>query len=31
MSTEIGLAEVIDTAPRILDGQVRGRLVVKIG
>jgi acrylyl-CoA reductase (NADPH) len=31
MSTEIGLGEVIDRAPRILDGQVRGRLVVKIG
>jgi acrylyl-CoA reductase (NADPH) len=31
MGTEIGLAEVVDRAPRILDGQVRGRLVVKIG
>jgi acrylyl-CoA reductase (NADPH) len=27
---EIGLAEVIEQAPRILSGQVRGRLVVKI-
>jgi acrylyl-CoA reductase (NADPH) len=31
MTAEIGLAEVIATAPRILDGQVRGRIVVKIG
>jgi acrylyl-CoA reductase (NADPH) len=30
MTTEIGLSEVIGMAPRILDGQVRGRIVVKI-
>jgi acrylyl-CoA reductase (NADPH) len=28
---EIGLSGVIEAGPRILDGQVRGRLVVKIG
>jgi len=28
MTTEIGLSEVIDFAPRFLDGQVRGRTVV---
>jgi acrylyl-CoA reductase (NADPH) len=31
MTSEIGLAQVIDVAPRILEGQVRGRIVVKIG
>jgi len=31
ITAEIGLSEVITTAPRILDGQVRGRIVVKIG
>jgi acrylyl-CoA reductase (NADPH) len=31
MTSEIGLSEVIETAPRILAGQVRGRIVVKIG
>ncbi|HWP25722.1 MAG TPA: MDR family oxidoreductase [Xanthobacteraceae bacterium] len=30
MTTEIGLSEVIPMAPRILEGQVRGRIVVKI-
>ncbi|MBN8981337.1 MAG: oxidoreductase [Rhizobiales bacterium] len=31
MTTEIGLADVLDVAPKILAGQVRGRTVVKIG
>jgi acrylyl-CoA reductase (NADPH) len=31
MTADIGLADVIETAPRILAGQVRGRIVVKIG
>ena len=31
MTAEIGLADVIATAPRILAGEVRGRIVVKIG
>jgi len=31
MTDEIGLAEVIQSAGRILDGQVRGRVVVKVG
>ena len=31
MTTEIGLSEVPDAAARILNGQVRGRIVVKIG
>jgi acrylyl-CoA reductase (NADPH) len=31
MTTEIGLAEVIDAGARILAGGVRGRIVVKIG
>ncbi len=31
MTTEIGLADVIATAPSILAGHVRGRIVVKIG
>jgi acrylyl-CoA reductase (NADPH) len=30
MITEIGLADVIEAAPRILAGEVRGRIVVKI-
>lgn len=30
VSTEIGLAQVYDTAQRLLDGQVRGRIVVNI-
>jgi acrylyl-CoA reductase (NADPH) len=30
MTHEIGLADVLTVAPRILDGQVRGRLVVKV-
>ena len=31
MTNEIGLADVIEAAPAILEGQVRGRIVVKIG
>jgi acrylyl-CoA reductase (NADPH) len=31
LTTEIGLPEVFEAAPRILAGQVRGRIVVKIG
>jgi acrylyl-CoA reductase (NADPH) len=31
MTTEIGLADVIDAGARILAGQVRGRIVVKVG
>ncbi|HEX3859974.1 MAG TPA: MDR family oxidoreductase [Pseudolabrys sp.] len=31
MTSEIGLAGVFDAAPAILEGQVRGRIVVKIG
>ena len=31
LTSEIGLSDVIGTAPRILAGQVRGRIVVKIG
>jgi acrylyl-CoA reductase (NADPH) len=31
MTTEIGLAEVLDAGARILAGGVRGRIVVKIG
>jgi hypothetical protein len=31
MTTEIGLADVIDAGRRIVDGKVRGRIVVKIG
>ena len=31
MTTEIGLAEVIEAGRRIVEGQVRGRIVVKIG
>lgn len=30
MTTEIGLTEVIDYAPRLLDGKVRGRTVVDV-
>ncbi|MBN9583148.1 MAG: oxidoreductase [Afipia sp.] len=30
ITTEIGLADVFDVAPKILAGQVRGRIVVKI-
>jgi acrylyl-CoA reductase (NADPH) len=30
MTNEIGLADVIETAPRIIDGRLRGRTVVKI-
>jgi acrylyl-CoA reductase (NADPH) len=30
LTTEISLSEVLDAAPRILKGQVRGRIVVKI-
>jgi len=31
MTSEIPLSGVFDAAPRILAGQVRGRIVVKIG
>ena len=31
MTTEIGLADVIDAGKRIVEGQVRGRIVVNIG
>lgn len=31
MTSEIGLADVIETAPRIVGGGVRGRIVVNIG
>jgi acrylyl-CoA reductase (NADPH) len=31
MTTEIGLGEVIATAPTIVGGGVRGRIVVNIG
>lgn len=31
LTAEIGLSEVFEAAPRILAGQVRGRIVVKIG
>jgi acrylyl-CoA reductase (NADPH) len=31
LTSEISLPEVISTAPRILKGEVRGRIVVKIG
>lgn len=30
MTSEIGLADVIDAGARIIDGQVRGRIVVKV-
>jgi acrylyl-CoA reductase (NADPH) len=31
MTREIGLAEVIDAAREIIEGRVRGRIVVRIG
>jgi hypothetical protein len=31
MTSEIGLADVIAAGRRIVEGQVRGRIVVKIG
>jgi acrylyl-CoA reductase (NADPH) len=31
ITTEIGLADVLDRAPAIVEGRVRGRIVVKIG
>jgi acrylyl-CoA reductase (NADPH) len=31
MTREIGLSDVFGVAPEILSGQVRGRIVVKIG
>jgi acrylyl-CoA reductase (NADPH) len=31
ITREIGLSQVIETAGTILDGRVRGRIVVKIG
>jgi acrylyl-CoA reductase (NADPH) len=31
MTTEIGLADVIDAGQKIVDGKVRGRIVVKVG
>jgi hypothetical protein len=31
MTTEIGLAEVFESARNIVDGRVRGRIVVKVG
>jgi acrylyl-CoA reductase (NADPH) len=31
MTTEVGLADVIEAGRRIVDGQVRGRIVVRIG
>ena len=31
MTREIGLSDVLGVAPDILAGQVRGRIVVKIG
>jgi acrylyl-CoA reductase (NADPH) len=31
MTNEIGLGDVIEAGKRIVEGQVRGRLVVKIG
>jgi acrylyl-CoA reductase (NADPH) len=31
MTSEIGLADVVDAGRRIVEGQVRGRIVVKIG
>jgi acrylyl-CoA reductase (NADPH) len=31
MTRQIGLAEVISTAGTILEGRIRGRIVVKIG
>ena len=31
MTSEIGLAEAIEAARKIVEGRVRGRIVVKIG
>ena len=31
MTSEIGLADVVETGKRILEGGVRGRTVVKVG
>jgi acrylyl-CoA reductase (NADPH) len=31
MTTEIGLGDVIEASRQIVDGRVRGRIVVKIG
>jgi hypothetical protein len=31
MTSEIGLADVIDAARDIVEGRVRGRIVVKVG
>ncbi len=31
LTTEIGLSDVIETAPKILSGGIRGRIVVKVG
>jgi hypothetical protein len=31
MTREIGLAEVIDAAREIVEGRVRGRIVVRVG
>jgi hypothetical protein len=31
MTTEIGLADVIEAGRKIVDGQIRGRIVVRIG
>jgi acrylyl-CoA reductase (NADPH) len=31
MTSEIGLSEVIDAARDIVEGRVRGRIVVKVG
>jgi acrylyl-CoA reductase (NADPH) len=31
ISREIGLSDVFEVAPEILSGQVRGRIVVKVG
>jgi acrylyl-CoA reductase (NADPH) len=31
MTTEIGLADVVEAGRRIMDGKVRGRIVVKVG
>jgi hypothetical protein len=31
MTAEIGLADVVEAGRQIMDGKVRGRIVVKIG
>jgi acrylyl-CoA reductase (NADPH) len=31
MTREIGLSDVFEVAPEILSGQVRGRIVVRVG